>query len=144
MRSFFYVHIPRQIFVRIMLRINLLFCHRRVINTVHQAGNTHFSEEKTIKTKMNLNGTTRKALVAAIADKATYRGVPPYNYDIGEITVSKYSSPAFPDGSDILNNLAAAAFFLEATESETEAPAGLTVSLPRAASPKIPSTTCRN
>jgi len=44
-------------------------------------------------TKMNLNGTTRKALVAAIAEitgeKAIYRAMPTCNYDIGDITVTK-------------------------------------------------------
>ena len=67
-KPFLYVQIQRRIFVRFMLRINLLSCRRRVINTVPQAGNTHFSEVQTMKTKMNLNGTTRKALVAAIAE----------------------------------------------------------------------------
>lgn len=46
-----------------------------------------------MKTKMNLNGTTRKVLVTAIAEitgeKAIYRVMPTCNYDIGEITVTK-------------------------------------------------------
>lgn len=41
--------------------------------------------------KMNLDGTTRKALVAAIeeltGEKAVYSRMPTCNYDIGEITV---------------------------------------------------------
>ncbi len=87
-------------------------------------------------TKMNLNGTTRKALVAAIAEitgeKAIYRAMPTCSYDIGEITVTKDGSIVCPDGSDILTALAAAGFFPEETDTatETEEPTGLTVSLP--------------
>lgn len=81
-----------------------------------------------MKTKMNLNGTTRKALVAAIAEltgeKAIYRAMPTCNYDIGEITVTKEGSIICPDGSNILTGLAATGFFPE------EDPTGLTVSLP--------------
>ena len=44
-------------------------------------------------TKMSLNGTMHKALVAAIAEitgeKAVYRSRPTCNYDIGDITVTK-------------------------------------------------------
>lgn len=89
-----------------------------------------------MKTKMNLNGTTRKALVAAIAEitgeKAIYQAMPTCNYDIGEITVTKDGSIVFPDGSDILTTLAAVDFFPEEAEAVTEAeePTGLTVSLP--------------
>ena len=89
-----------------------------------------------MKTKMNLNGTTRKALVAAIAEitgeKAIYRAMPICNYDIGEITMTKDGSIVFPDGSDILTALAAAGFFPEEAEAVTEAeePTGLTVFLP--------------
>ena len=91
-----------------------------------------------MKTKMNLNGTTRKALVAAIAEltgeKAIYRAMPTCNYDIGEITVTKDGSIVCPDGSDILTGLAAAGFFPEEAEpetaAETEEPTGLTISLP--------------
>lgn len=91
-----------------------------------------------MKTKMNLNGTTRKALVAAIAEitgeKAIYRAMPTCNYDIGEITVTKDGSIVFPEGSDILTALAATGFFPEEAETETAAetedPTGLTVSLP--------------
>lgn len=60
-------------------------------------------------TKMNLNGTTRKALVAAIAEitgeQPVYRKMPTCNYDIGEITVTKDGSIVYPDGSDILTAL---------------------------------------
>ena len=54
-----------------------------------------------MKTKMNLNGTTRKTLVAAIAEitgeKAIYRNMPTSNYDIGKITVTKDGSIICPD-----------------------------------------------
>lgn len=89
-----------------------------------------------MKTKMNLNGTTRKALVAAIAEitgeKAIYRAMPTCNYDIGEITVTKDGCIVFPDGSDILTALAAAGFFPVEAETVTDAEksTGLTVSLP--------------
>ena len=89
-----------------------------------------------MKTKMNLNETTRKAIVAAIAEitgeKAIYRAMPTCNYDIGEITVTKDGSIVCPDGSDILAALAAAGFFPDEAEAVTEAeePTGLTVSLP--------------
>ena len=87
-----------------------------------------------MKTKMNLNGTTRKALVAAIAEitgeKAIYRNMPTSNYDIGEITVTKDGSIVCPDDSGILSALAAAGFFPEDAETPTEEPTGLTVSLP--------------
>ena len=71
-------------------------------------------------TKMNLNGTTRKALVAAIAeitgDQPIYRKVPTCSYDIGEITVTKDGSIVCPDRSDILTALTAAGFFPEEAE----------------------------
>ena len=91
-----------------------------------------------MKAKMNLNGTTRKALVAAIAEitgeKAIYRKMPTSNYDIGDITVTKDGCIVCPDGSDILTALAAAGFFPEESETdpvaEAEEPIGLTVSMP--------------
>ena len=87
-----------------------------------------------MKTKMNLNGTTRKALVAVIAEitgeKAIYRNMPTSNYDIGEITVTKDGCILCPDDSDILTALAAAGFFPEEAETGTKEPTGLTVSLP--------------
>ena len=95
-------------------------------------------------TKMNLNGTTRKALVAAIAEitgeKAIYQAMPTCNYDIGEITVIKDGSIICPDGTDILTALAAAGFFPEEAEAATKAeePTGLTVSLPEDGFTKAP------
>ena len=87
-----------------------------------------------MKTKMNLNGTTRKPLVAAIVEitgeKAIYRNMPTSNYDIGEITVTKDGSIICPDESDILTTLAAAGFFPEEAEPVAEEHTGLTVSLP--------------
>jgi len=59
--------------------------------------------------KMNLDGTTRRALVATIeeltGEKAVYRRMPICNYGIGEITVLKDGSIEFPDGSDITSGL---------------------------------------
>lgn len=87
-------------------------------------------------TKMNLNGTTRKALVAAIAeitgDQPIYRKVPTCNYDIGNITVTKDGSIIYPDDSDILAALAEAGFIAKSddTTEQTEN-TGLMVSLPR-------------
>ena len=87
-------------------------------------------------TKMNLNGTTRKALVAAIAEitgePPIYRKVPTCNYDIGDITVTKDGSVICPDNSDILAALAEAGFTAENDEAtEQTENTGLTVSLPR-------------
>lgn len=89
-------------------------------------------------TKMNLIGTTRKALVTAISEitgeQPIYRKVPTCNYDIGEITVTKDGSIVCPDESDILTALATAGFFPEEAgidaAAEAEEPTGLTVSLP--------------
>lgn len=87
-------------------------------------------------TKMIMNGTTRKALVAAIAEitgeKAIYRAMPAFSYDVGEITVTKDGSIVCPNGTDILTALAATEFFQEEAETVTEAEesTGLTVSLP--------------
>ena len=87
-------------------------------------------------TKMNLNGTTRKALVAAIAEitgeKAIYRAMPTCNYDIGDITVTKDGCIIFPDDSDILTALAEAGFTPESNDAaEQNETTGLTVSLPK-------------
>lgn len=87
-------------------------------------------------TKMNLNGTTRKALVAAIAEitreKAIYRAMPTCNYDIGDITVTKDGCIIFPDDSDILTALAKAGFTAESNDAaEQNETTGLTVSLPK-------------
>ena len=86
--------------------------------------------------KMNLEGTTRKALVAAIAEitgeKAIYRNMPTSNYDIGEITVTRDGTIVYPDDSGILAALAEKGFIAE-TEGPAEPenkPTGLTISLP--------------
>ena len=86
-------------------------------------------------TKMNLNGTTRKALVAAIAeitgDQPVYRKVPTCNYDIGDITVTKDGSIICPDDSDILAALVEAGFTAENDDAaEHTENTGLTVNLP--------------
>ncbi|MDO5138292.1 MAG: virulence protein [Oscillospiraceae bacterium] len=86
-------------------------------------------------TKMNLNGTTRKALVAAIAeitgDQPIYRKVPTCNYDIGDITITKDGSIICPDDSDILAALVEAGFTAENDDAaEHTENTGLTVSLP--------------
>ena len=87
-------------------------------------------------TKMNLKGTTRKALVTAIAEitgqKAIYRKMPTCNYDIGDITVTKDGSFICPDDFDILTALAEAGFTAENDyAAEQNENTGLTVSLPR-------------
>lgn len=88
-------------------------------------------------TKMNLEGTTRKALVSAIVEitgeKAIYRAMPTSNYDIGEITVTRDGSIICPDDSDIITALAAVGFTAEDDQSTelTEEPTGLTISLPK-------------
>ena len=87
-------------------------------------------------TKLNLNGTTRKALVAAIAEitgeKAIYRAMPTCNYDIGDITVTKDGCIICPDDSDILTALAEAGFTAESNDAaEQNETTGLTVSLPK-------------
>ena len=88
-------------------------------------------------TKMNLQGTTRKTLVNAIAEitgeKAIYRAMPTSNYDIGEITVTRDGSIICPDDSDIITTLAAVGFTAEDDQSteRTEEHTGLTISLPR-------------
>lgn len=78
--------------------------------------------------KMNLDGRTRKTLVAAIeeltAEKAVYRKIPTCNYDIGEITILKDGSIDFPDGSDIIERLAEMGFTAEPEQTE------LTIEIP--------------
>ena len=86
-------------------------------------------------TKMNLNGTTRKALVAAIAEitgeRPIYRKMPTCNYDIGDITVTKDGSIIYPDDSDILAVLAEVGFTAKSDDAaEHTENIGLTVSLP--------------
>lgn len=87
-------------------------------------------------TKMNLNGTTRKALVAAIAEitgeQPIYRKMLTCNYDIGDITVPKDGSVICQDDSDILTALAEAGFTAESIEAgEQNEATCLTVSLPK-------------
>lgn len=80
-----------------------------------------------MKTKMNLEGTTRKALVAALEQitgcKAVYCKMPTCNYEVGDITVTKDGCIICPDDSNILDSLIAAGFMAEDID-------GLTVSLP--------------
>ena len=77
---------------------------------------------------MNLNGTSRKVLVAVIAkiieEHPIYRKRPACNYDIGDITITKDGSIIYPNGSDILT-----AESIEAGE-QNEA-TGLTIRLPK-------------
>lgn len=85
---------------------------------------------------MNLNGTSRKALVAAITEitgeQPIYRKMPTCSYDIGNITVTKDGSIICPDDSDILTALAEAGFTVEGTDADAQNEAtGLTVSLPK-------------
>lgn len=87
-------------------------------------------------TKMNLNGTSRKALVAAITEitgeQPIYRKMPTCSYDIGNITVTKDGSIICPDDSGILTALAEAGFTVEGTDADAQNEAtGLTVSLPK-------------
>lgn len=87
-------------------------------------------------TKMNLNGTSRKALVAAITEitgeQPIYRKMPTCSYDIGNITVTKDGSIICPDDSDILTALAEAGFTVEGTDADAQNEAtSLTVSLPK-------------
>lgn len=87
-------------------------------------------------TKMNLTGTDRKALVAAIAkitgEQPIYRKMPTCNYDIGDITVTKDGSIVCPDDSDILAALAEIGFNAEDDDTaEQNEDIGFTVSLPK-------------
>ena len=63
---------------------------------------------------MNLDGTSRNALVATIDEltgkKAIYLRMPTYNYDIGKITVTKDGSVKCSDGSDIIERIAGMGF----------------------------------
>lgn len=64
--------------------------------------------------KMNLDGTSRKALAAELTGKKViYRRMPTCNYDIGKITVTKDGSVEYPDGSDIIERLAGMGFTAE-------------------------------
>ena len=78
--------------------------------------------------KMNLDGTTRKAMVTVISEitgtKAIYQKAPTYNFSIGDITVLRDGSIDFPDGSDIIERLAEMGFAAEPEQTE------LTIELP--------------
>ena len=82
---------------------------------------------KRMKTKMNLEGTARKALIVALEQitgiKAVYCKMPTCNYEVGDITVTKDGCIIYPDDSDILDRLAVVGFMAENMD-------GLTVSLP--------------
>ena len=75
-------------------------------------------------TKMNLNGTTRKALVDAIAEitgeQPVYRKMPTCNYDIGDITVTKDGRIICPDDSAILTTLAKMGFAAEGIDAAAQ------------------------
>lgn len=83
-----------------------------------------------METKIDLEGTNRKALVKAIAEitgeKPAYCGMPTGNYDIGEITVTREGSIICSDDSEIIAALASAGFTAEIAEEFT----GLTITLP--------------
>ncbi len=82
--------------------------------------------------KMNLEGTTRKAMVAAISEitgtKAVYQKAPTYNFSIGDITVLRDGSIDYPDGSNIIERLVEAGFTPEPEQTELtiEVPNSLT------------------
>lgn len=143
---FLYVQIQPIIFVQFMLRIELLYIPGRVINTVPENTVSEREVLNMITIKMNLEGTTRKELAAAIAEiigeEAIYRRTPTYSYGIGDITITRDGSLVFPDDSDILERLAERGFTSEAAEdaqetaespqeATAEEPDGLTVSLPK-------------
>ena len=108
-----------------MLRIELLYNLGRVINTVPENTVSEREVLNMITTKMNLEGTTRKELAAAIAEitreEAIYRRTPTYSYGIGDITITRDGSLVFPDDSDILERLAERGFIAEAAEDAQEA-----------------------
>ena len=64
--------------------------------------------------KMNLDGTSRKALEATIGEltgkKVIYRRMPTCNYDIGKILVTKDGSVKYPNRSDIIERLVGMGF----------------------------------
>ena len=78
-------------------------------------------------TEMNLNGATRKELVAAISEitgeKAIYRRTPTYSYDIGKITVNKDGSIESPEGSEVIELLKGYGFYTANEEVPVEAAA---------------------
>lgn len=78
--------------------------------------------------KMNLEGTAREAMVTAISEitgaKTFYQKAPTYNFSIGDITVLRDGSIDFPDGSDIIEQLAEMGFTAETEQTE------LTIEIP--------------
>lgn len=71
--------------------------------------------------EMNLNGATRKQLVAAISEitgeKAVYLRTPTYSYKIGAVTVNRDSSIDCPEGTELIELLKGYGF-TPATEDE--------------------------
>lgn len=76
-----------------------------------------------MEVKMNLKGTTRKAMVKAISEvtgeAAVYKFTPTYVFEIGDITVSRYGEIICPDDSDIIEQLKEKGFQTE-NEPATE------------------------
>jgi len=73
----------------------------------------------------NVTGNERKALVKVISEttgeKAVYKFTPTYNYEIGELTVTRYGILIIPDGVDgtaVIEALSAAGFEYEAVGTE--------------------------
>jgi hypothetical protein len=70
-----------------------------------------------MRTKINLEGSTRKALVEAISkitgEKAIYKFAPTFSYEIGNITVLKDNEIEYPEGSEIITMLADKGFHPE-------------------------------
>lgn len=62
-----------------------------------------------MKVKMNLEGTTRKAMAKTISEitgeAAVYKFTPTYAFEIGDITVSRYGEITCPDDSNIIERL---------------------------------------
>jgi len=72
---------------------------------------------------MNLEGTTRKAMVKAISEitgeSPVYKFTPIYAFEIGDIIVSRYGEIACPDDSNIIERLKEKGFKPE-SEPSTE------------------------
>lgn len=87
-----------------------------------------------MRAKIHLNGKERKELVKAIegitGEKAIYRKVPTCNYDIGQITVLKDATIEYPEGSDIMEQLADAGFEVEDLQNR------LTIEIPNDLTPE--------
>lgn len=76
----------------------------------------------------NVTGNERKALVKVISEttgeKAVYKFTPTYNFEIGELTVTRYGILIIPDGVDgtaVIEALSAAGFEYEAVETKEDA-----------------------